>query len=190
MCVRDRFWARQQCWRTVYSARLPALVLPQLPALSARAVSLQHGHGGVCRRWLSSIIMVGTLQPACMPHGRASMPKIASCRPFGSGHAPLVAMTRRVVSATASSRSCIHHATPGWPWQRSARQLRPCSSSGGDGGPTSTAPGATDERLKTTMADLDALLGIEEQPTVAETQVWLASTIAYTLHTEWCHGHH
>lgn len=46
------------------------------------------------------------------------------------------------------------------------------SSATGTDGTTSTASGSsTDEKIKTTMADLDALLGIQEEPAVDESKV-------------------
>lgn len=47
-----------------------------------------------------------------------------------------------------------------------------CRSTGTDGS-TSTAPRDTEERIKTTLADLDALLGIEEESSTNESKVGL-----------------
>lgn len=61
-----------------------------------------------------------------------------------------------------------------------------CKSTGTDGS-TSTAPRDTDERIKTTLADLDALLGIQEEPSPEEFKVGIAHACRHpVMLVVWC----
>src|SRR5690242_8204778 len=66
---------------------------------------------------------------------------------------------------------------PGTRWQsvsnfsRSARVLKATGTDGTTSTASSSSSSSTDERIKTTMADLDALLGIQEEPAANEAKV-------------------
>lgn len=68
----------------------------------------------------------------------------------------------------------------GTPWQVGggvrAHHTSTARATGTDGttstAPSSSSSSSTDERIKTTMADLDALLGIEEEPEATTAKVW------------------
>lgn len=54
----------------------------------------------------------------------------------------------------------------------------------GTDGTSTTSSSSTDERIKTTMADLDALLGIQEEPEPTDTKVTGDGACMYA-----CRGH-
>ena len=101
------------------------------------------------------------------------------CKSFGSpvlrSRARMQARPACLPTRQVSAAGRARHLVP--PGSRSAPVLRAT----GTDGTTSTAPSSssssssTDERIKTTMADLDALLGIQEEPAPSEAKVGLCT---------------